>query len=1649
MHGGEKRAYTVSLKAGEYVEVVAEQQGLDVVLYLFDPAGKQVMKIDGTTGTEGPENLAWVAETGGAYRLEVVPDDKDAKPGRYELSLVELHPATERDRKRVRALGSLADALFTQNSEEKDADQQALKKYQEALALLRETGDAYHETFAVEGVCREFEKTGQWSEALASCQSGYDNAQKSGDKAVQANMAYRLAMAQSAAQHRPEAAARYKEAADLFRELGQEGNEAAARAELGFLLIRTGKYEEAKAELTRELELREKSGELRSLATCQYRLGYAHEELGDKVKAEALYSKAIAAARQVHAAREEALALEIRGNLYSKSDQKEKALADYKQAIPRYHEAQDPEDEAGMYLAAAGALDELHTHRDSSEQTTALEKERDDYLARGLAIARENKRYHQQALFLEKMGTVLYYTPFEQDDQRAKPWQAAVRDRKRAALVESQELLHQYGKPEEEARVWAELADLDVKREDRKSSILDAQQALALYRQTGDVKKSVEMLVSIVHDAYALKDYDAAWQAFEQQESIWREQKNTAKVAEMLVGKGGVEMMRGRRAEAMALFQRAIADCPQETKGCKDMLGEAHRFLGVAYLEAGEKEKALEEFNTDFALMKQGDGEFIAFVKKVGADVIYDPELTVRQGEILQQKQLVSLDEVWDRFSFTSLTGWETANHFADVATKVADELKVPGLRDSVILATVMQLTVELAIANEHLKALLKQNEALKAALEERIGKKPAEKTAQAESDKSRADKFESEGESAMRREGLQQAVAALSQALELRRKLGRDQDTAKTLSVLGDAWLNLNEGQKALAAYQEARERWHAAGQDKDEVEALLGVGIAYNWLGQREKALAAHQEAVKVARAGKLQEQEQAALYRVGETYLLMGQKRDALANLLAAKDLSKPSGLLRREESHAQILALIGLTYASLGDAAHAKEFYAQAAEEFERGLRGNMMFLNLRAKGRGINQLGDAYAAMGEAKQAEQTFRKGLIVQRNFGSLGEQAYALERIGQLQLQQGGAENAKKAIEPLQQALEITKKNGNPVRQGEVLHDLGLAYEQAGDAKTALGFFDQALAVRYRIRDLDGEGETLDRLMRLWKGMKQPALAAFYGKQAVNAYQQIRVNMQGIGDDLQKSYLHSHYGTYRELADVLIAQGRIPEAQQVLDLLKTEEYMDFVRRDGSDFASGMASSTKPESTAWEGYQKIQEHIVLVGRRYAELAAKESLTAAEKREFAHAEKELSLANDSFDAYLARLPGEFGSASKGDVEAERVREGRGLQETLRELGNGTVAVYTVVTEERYHVILYTPDTQKNFTYEISAADLNAKVLKFQQVLKEPRYDPVPMAQEMYKILVAPVQRALDEAGAKTLMWSLDGALRYVPIAALHDGKQYLVERYNLTIFTPASHSRLEKPAPEKWRGLGMGVSKGTYPLPYVPDELRSVIRDDQDAESRQGVVAGKILLDDTFTKDAMKDALAHGKGYTLVHVASHFRFRPGTDNESYLLLGGPEPDKDNSRHLSLQELRSGTNIFRGVELLTLSACNTAVGSGQGSEVENFAVLAQIKGARAVIATLWSVADASTMRLMQDFYRHHDEHPGAPKIEDLRRAQLDLLHGCPVGGCGQVLTAGAKKRSDLDDDSDAEIDAPPFHADPKAPFAHPYFWAPFVLIGNWR
>jgi CHAT domain-containing protein len=266
------------------------------------------------------------------------------------------------------------------------------------------------------------------------------------------------------------------------------------------------------------------------------------------------------------------------------------------------------------------------------------------------------------------------------------------------------------------------------------------------------------------------------------------------------------------------------------------------------------------------------------------------------------------------------------------------------------------------------------------------------------------------------------------------------------------------------------------------------------------------------------------------------------------------------------------------------------------------------------------------------------------------------------------------------------------------------------------------------------------------------------------------------------------------------------------------------------------------------------------------------------------------------------------------------------------------------------------------------------------------------AQQLYDLLIRPIEA--DLRAGQTLVWVPDGALRLLPLAALHDGKQFLIEKYALAV-TPSLTLTDPRPLPqEAVSALAAGVSESVAnfpPLPHVRDELQGI----------QQLYGGTVLLNQDFSPTSLAQTVDQGQ-FSIVHIASHGEFA-ADPAKSFLLTSQGK--------LTLTQLAKtiGQLRFRDqpLELLTLSACETA--QGDDRTALGLAGVAIQAGARSAVATLWRVSDEATAVLMQRFYEHLRA-PGTSRAQALQQAQLSLLH------------------------------------DPN--YASPVYWSPFLLINNW-
>jgi CHAT domain-containing protein/Flp pilus assembly protein TadD len=781
--------------------------------------------------------------------------------------------------------------------------------------------------------------------------------------------------------------------------------------------------------------------------------------------------------------------------------------------------------------------------------------------------------------------------------------------------------------------------------------------------------------------------------------------------------------------------------------------------------------------------------------------------------------------------------------------------------------------------------------------------------------------------------------------------------------------------------------------------------------------------------------------AAYQSAYMFQRLGRRAEALENYTQAFKLFQATA---NRLYQAKTLNFMGTIYSTLGQKKTAFDLYNTSLQ----------IFYEIDAFQEAIptiNNVGSMYQELGDTKNALFYFNLALPYVREIGDKGREGMILLNIGDVYSDSG---EYQKAIDILKKSLPLHQFAKNSNGEVRTLNQIGVAYLRAKQSKESIPFLTKAVAINGS-RFKNDEALSLHYLLLAYKSTGDRSLAIFYGKQAVNKYQNLRQGIQSLDAQTQKRYLKSIENTYRQLADLLIEQGNFAQAEQVLRMLKEEEYFDFVRRDSNETINleQRVNLSEKEKNLLERYTSLANRLSEIEQEIETLEKrKNSLSESEKNRYEKLEIELGSVKLALTQFLEKeLIVEFGKTKTEEIEYDR-----SLQANLRKWGEGTVTLYTVVTEDRYRVILTTPDVQVAGKTEISAIELNKKIFAYRDALQNIEIDPRPLGKELYDILIKPIEKDLQTANAKTLVWSLDGTLRYIPISTLSpDGKTYLIENYRSVITTPKTRNDVSDLDAE-WLALGVGVSEPQTvknpenpkeeiefsPIPGTKDELMTIIQDENDP-SEKGILKGRRFLDKDFTIKSLSESLSvkgeHNKRkFTAVHIASHFQLGNNWIN-SFLLLG-------NGEILTLENLKNSPEInFGDVELVTLSACDTAYTTdSNGKEIDSLASVIQAKNGKAVLAALWAVVDESTPLLMSEFYRLRKENPKMTKAEALQKVQKAFVTG--------ELKPSAEYIKKLDDyykTIEKNADKSAFKFEKNAPFAHPYFWSPFVLLGNWR
>ncbi|MCP4701716.1 MAG: CHAT domain-containing protein, partial [Gammaproteobacteria bacterium] len=231
-------------------------------------------------------------------------------------------------------------------------------------------------------------------------------------------------------------------------------------------------------------------------------------------------------------------------------------------------------------------------------------------------------------------------------------------------------------------------------------------------------------------------------------------------------------------------------------------------------------------------------------------------------------------------------------------------------------------------------------------------------------------------------------------------------------------------------------------------------------------------------------------------------------------------------------------------------------------------------------------------------------------------------------------------------------------------------------------------------------------------------------------------------------------------------------------------------------------ADYTATEHPWTERYAAISEELVKLGSELRTLKEKSKLglTAKEKARKKQLRKDMKTAAQAFQAYLEKLKAAFekaGTARFGEFREKNLEKLKPLQTVLRDFGESAVLIHYLATEDKLRIILTTPDMLLARNAEIGKKELNRLIFDFRENLKiMTKYSFIRQSKALYEHLIGPIAEDLKQSKAKTLMLSLDGTLRYIPMSALHDGKQYLAERYATVLYTEAAKPNLkDRPAP--------------------------------------------------------------------------------------------------------------------------------------------------------------------------------------------------------------------------------------------------------------
>ena len=1021
------------------------------------------------------------------------------------------------------------------------------------------------------------------------------------------------------------------------------------------------------------------------------------------------------------------------------------------------------------------------------------------------------------------------------------------------------------------------------------------------------------------------------------------------------------------------------------------ILTEANRLsdLGFKDYQMSRFERAIEYWTQSLELYRSINAQIEEGRSLGGIGSSYDALSQYNPALDYQQKRLALAKSITDRRGegralghlgeiYENLAEYEKAIDYQNQSLKISQEVKDRGGE----LKALGNLGVNYFSLADYKKALQYQEQSLTIAVEikDRVGEHKA---------------LGNIGVNYFSLSKYEKAIDYQNQSLKIALEINDRRGEGNALGNLGLNYYALNDYPKAIDHYNRRIVIALDIKDKRGEANALGNLGLAYYASNEPQKAIEYHLRRIKASRSIKDLRGEGQSLGYLGNTYFSLSD----YAKAIEYQDQSLAIAVkIKNKQTEGKSLGYLGNTYFYLGNYAKAIEYQSKSLEIADR-------IGDDRGKSQSLGYLGLTYHAMKNYSKAIEYHEKRLPIAIKIKDRRGAGNTLANLG-LTYHALGQET--KALESYEKSLAFAREINAQRRQGSVLGSLGVTYEALGNYDKAIDYHEQSLAIAREMKDKEAEGVALNNMGSTLVRQKQPELAIIFYKQSVNIREGIRKKIEKLDRDLQESYTQTVVSTYRTLADLLLNQGRVLEAQQVLELLKIQELRDYTR--------DTRSSDKTEGSPLNPLEKpipiVMNDKITIGAQLTECEEKK----CENRPQLLVQRED--ANKKLNGLIDRLKNLLNDQElKDPAQLKNDRFTSAAQKVILANPNSkTVLVYPLVLEDKLWLV-WGSQAGDSVIFDsqlvpVTRKELSATVGTLQSLLSDKQSDKQELqqtSQKLYQWLIAPIRDQLNKNGVKQIVFSLDRATRYIPMGALYDGKQYLVENFAISTILSAETDTTNKLSSNIADNtiLGLGLTEavsGFNPLPFVKTELDSIIQS-------PGPYPGLKLFDRNFTETSLRDNLAR---HRILHIATHGQFISGNPEDSFLILG-------DGQKLSIPTIKTMTDL-RDTHLVVLSACETGKGGAdkEGIEVAGIGHYFLLNGAKSVMPSLWLVNDPATSLLMRDFYRRLPL--SSSKSEALRQVQVSFI---------------TEKLTQKDIRSNAQM----------VDFTHPYYWAPFILIGN--